>query len=314
MSVENGAGDTSLEDKGGAGGDTSGGDTGGNKQVDTVIDSQGENGAGNQTGVWPEDWRKRFAGEDEKELKRLERLASPEALWKANRELEKKLSSGEYRRAAPRADASPEEVAKWRKENGLPEKVEEYGLKLREGFVPSDDDKPLLEDFKRIAFESNLPIEKSSALAQWFLDKQDEMVASQLEKDYMSKSEAEEVLRTEFGGEYKPNMAMTKSFLEGTFGADVASQILLARGPDGRKIGNNPDVVKALVNLAREVMPGGNIVPAGSPETMAKSIQDELDTIRKVRREDPHKYWGDKSMQSRERELIGAQLKASQGR
>jgi len=317
MSVETGA--TGGGNEGAAGGNEGVEDKANGGQQQQQETALGDGGAGNEgksatAGKWPEDWRKLVAGDDEKEFKRLERMTSPADIYKMSRELERKISGGEYRRAAPGADAKPEDIAKWRRESGLPEKVEDYSFKFRDGFVPSDEDKALLDEFKGIAFERNLSPEISSNLAQWFLDKQEGMVAEQLEKDYQTKSEAEEELRKEFGAEYKPNMAMTKSWLEGTFGADVASQILLARGPDGRKVGNNPDVVKALTSLAREMMPGGRIVPSGSAESMAKSIGDELDAIRKVRREEPHKYWGDNAMQGRERELIGAQLKAQQGR
>src|SRR5512135_169053 len=44
---------------------------------------------------WPDDWREKLAGNDEKALKRLGRFASPAGIFKSFRELEAKFSRGE---------------------------------------------------------------------------------------------------------------------------------------------------------------------------------------------------------------------------
>ena len=74
-----------------------------------------------------DDWRTRLAGGDEKELKRLSRFASEADVYKAYRELEKKKSSGELKQALSK-DATPEQIAEWRKENGIPETPDKYDL------------------------------------------------------------------------------------------------------------------------------------------------------------------------------------------
>ena len=57
---------------------------------------------------------------DDKELfKQLERYASEADFGKAHVSLRGKLSSGEYRRVPPK-DATPEQVAEWRADIGLP--------------------------------------------------------------------------------------------------------------------------------------------------------------------------------------------------
>lgn len=299
---QNNGGDTSS-----AGKDIAPGATGENKG--TALENPSDKGS-LTPGDWPADWRERIAGNDEKELARLQRMASPDAVWKASRELEKKISSGEYRKVInrPGADATPEDLAAWRKEAGLPTKPEEYSLKLREGFVPSKDDQPLLDNFKQMAFDSDISPEVGSKMAQWYFDQQEQLQAKQLEADYASKEGAEEALRREFGNEYKLNMGVTKSFLESTFGNDLAGMLLTARDQNGVKLGNNPDIVKALVRIARENAPGLGLVPAGT-ENVGASIQSELDNISKLRKEDPQKYWGDNALLARERELIDAQMR-----
>src|ERR1700744_6473820 len=54
-----------------------------------------------QAGVWPENWRQQIAGEDKSLLTQLERFADPAAIFKQNRELQAKLSSGQVRTALP---------------------------------------------------------------------------------------------------------------------------------------------------------------------------------------------------------------------
>ncbi len=72
---------------------------------------------------------------------RLDRFDSPAAVAKSYRELEAKVSSGELKAPVkpPAADAKPEEVAAWRKEQGLPETAQAYveGLKLPNGTSPA---------------------------------------------------------------------------------------------------------------------------------------------------------------------------------
>lgn len=287
--------------------DTSGGNDGGDGGAGK---GAGKEAAGSGEG-WGDDWRQRIAGDDEKTLKRLQRMSSPTDLYKSLTNLEKKLSSGQYKRTTPPEDNSPEAIAAWRKEMGLPETPDKFGLKFRDGFVPAETDKPVLDEFRQYAFEKNLTPDAASAAAQWFFDKQEAIAAQILEQDYTAKAEAEEALRQDFRNEYKLNMSVTKSWMANTFGVDIASELLNARGPSGRTLGNNPDFVRAIVRLAREAEPGANLVPAGG-ESVTKSIETELDAIGKLRREDPDKYWGDNKLLARERDLIAAQEKASQ--
>jgi hypothetical protein len=75
------------------------------------------------------DWRARWPATTRRLPKRLARFPGPADLSKSFRSLEQKLSSGEFKK--PLAEnATPEEKATWRKENGLPEKAEEYVAKL----------------------------------------------------------------------------------------------------------------------------------------------------------------------------------------
>src|SRR5688572_23894721 len=93
---------------------------------------------------WPADWRQKLAGEDKKTLERLGRMASPADLLKSYRALEQKISAGELKKGLPE-NATPEQVAEWRREQGLPEKPEGYleNLSLPDGVVLGEADKPM---------------------------------------------------------------------------------------------------------------------------------------------------------------------------
>ncbi|MGF7446190.1 hypothetical protein V7P28_21410, partial [Klebsiella michiganensis] len=82
-----------------------------------------------------------LAGDDAKYRKQLERYASPEALAKAHRELQSKMSSGEFRAAKLPENPTNEELARWRKDNGVPDKADDYLADLPSGIVLGDEDK-----------------------------------------------------------------------------------------------------------------------------------------------------------------------------
>ncbi len=97
--------------------------------------------------TWPENWRDEMAGGDEKERKRLERFASPADVYKSNRELEKKLSTGKFKVDLPE-NPTEEQIAAYRKDMGIPEDGK-YDTEIGGGFVWSDDDKPALDFFAK---------------------------------------------------------------------------------------------------------------------------------------------------------------------
>ncbi len=84
--------------------------------------------------AWGEDWREKLAKGDEKKLKSLQRFASPEALTDSYMSAAERIRSGELKTVLPK-DAKPEELAAWRKENGIPETPDKYDLTFESGLV-----------------------------------------------------------------------------------------------------------------------------------------------------------------------------------
>ena len=82
----------------------------------------------------------------DKKLKKLGRYASPQAALDALFNAQARISSGELK-APLKEDATPEEKAAWRAENNIPETPDKYELKLSDGLIVGDADKPLVDDF-----------------------------------------------------------------------------------------------------------------------------------------------------------------------
>lgn len=260
---------------------------------------------------WPEDWRAKLAGKDEKLAKRLSRFASPQNVLKSMLEAEKKLSSGQYKKFVP-SDATPEEIAAYRKELGLPEKAEDYPLSFADGFVPGEDDKPILNDFKALALDSNIDPATASKVAQWALTRGAELRAAEeeatVQRDREIVAQAIDELRAEYGPEFRSNMAASKNFMHSLFGDELAETIMNARLPDGTKFGNNAEIVRRTVDFAKEMMPGADLMPGGTGDP-AKGVDAEIADIEKKMNMDYNGYMADNQLQARYQQLLDARLR-----
>lgn len=260
------------------------------------------------TGEWPADWRKRIAGEDEKVIRQLERFASPKALADSYRELSGKLSRGELR--APLAkDATPEQVTEWRKANGIPETPDKYDLTLADGTVIGEADKPAVNAVvAAMHAEHATPAQVKATLATYFKFRETETQRLQ-EQDVAHTDETAAALRDEWGGEYRKNVNIVKSFIESAPDG-VGEKLLSARTTDGRALANDPSVIRWLNSLAREINPAASVVPGSGDQ--AKAMNDEIAQIESLMGDRESKYWKGPTanqMQARYRELISTREK-----
>lgn len=259
--------------------------------------------------LWPEDWRQRYAGEDEKKLKQLERYASPQAALDALFAAQAKIRSGELKTAL-KPDATPEEVAQWRSDNGIPESPDKYEVKLPDGLVASDEDKAVIDGFLKSAHEANMhPDQVNKALA-WYMDQQEKLADQRAQADAQIRQQTEDVLREEFGPDYRRNIKAVDELLSGAPG-ELKDRLLGARLSDGTPLGNDPDAIRWLVGLARELNPIGTVLP-GSGSNATQALADEKAGIEALMGDRSSEYWkGPKAaqLQARYRELITAEEK-----
>ncbi len=225
---------------------------------------------------FPEDWRQKLSGGDEKELKRLERFGSPKELAKAYRELEKKMSSGVVKHDLPK-DATPEQVTQWRKDNGIPEAPEGYDTNLGNGIVIGENDKPLVNEFLKEMHSANAsPTAVNAALTAYYklIEKQ---AADAEAADVDFKGQSIEELQMEMGADFRKNINMVSNLLS-TAPDGLKDRLEASRTPDGRKLGDDPAMIKWLTQLAREVNPAAALVP-GAGSNAAQSIKEEKAAI-----------------------------------
>lgn len=267
-----------------------------------------------KAGAAQPDWRDRMAGEDKDFRKRLERFADEGAFAKSYRALEGKLSSGEMKRALPDG-ASAEELATWRKENGIPDKPEGYveKLALPEGLVIGEADKPIVAEFAKAAHESNIDPKAFSGLVAQYYKIQDAQRAAQEDGDAAFKQNSEEALRTTWQGpEFRQNLTAIQNMLAG-WPEGLAARVLAGRTPDGRKLGDDPAFVQQMAQLARELNPAATLVPAGSADP-TKGVADriaEIKTWMGAKKGTPEwkRYWSDEKVRAEYRDLLDAQSK-----
>lgn len=250
---------------------------------------------------WAADWRTKLAGE--KADKQLERMASPKDVYNAWKALQTRLSSGELKAALPK-DAKPEDIAKWRAENGIPEKHTDY--KMPEGMAIGEADKPMIDLFLQDMHGKNASPEVVQAAVQSYYKIQEANAARLAEADVAHKAEMEDTLRAEWGGEYRGNVNAIKGLLDSR---GVTDKMLSARMGDGRAVANDPEVLSFLAWAAREINPVATVVPAGGDQMGA--ITDEIASIEKLMREDRNAYNKDEKKQARLRELYTARDRKS---
>lgn len=256
---------------------------------------------------WPDDWRTKLAGGDEKTLKKLERFNSVNDVVKWAQNLEKKMSSGEFKQALDE-DATEEEIKQWREQNGIPESPDGYDLDV-DGLVVGDDDKPYLDEFLKEAHESNMPNDMVQKVVAWHYQNIEKQKDEMAEADAEFQAEAQQALREEWGGEYKQNINQIKNLLS-TAPEGIEERLLGGRTADGKVVGNDPETLKWLSGLARQINPVATVVP-GAGANQASAVQDEIAQIETTMRTAPDKYWKDPKMQARLKELYDASERLS---
>jgi hypothetical protein len=287
------------------------------KRADTIAHGADEKGEEEQKPYWPEDWAAKAAehvaaGDQkalERETKRLERIANPAALYGMYRELEAKLTSGNLTRI-PGKDAKPEEIAEFRQQLGMPEKVEGYfdDLQLENGVTIGDDDKPVIDSFAGVMHEAGLTKDQMTTALNWYFSNQETEAAELDESDEKFKNESLAALKEEMGPSFKRQVNSIGSvFKIAPGGADAEnpeslfSRIMFGRTSDGKVIGDDPDVTRFFAALAQEINPAAAVFEDGLEDV--KGIDTEIEELEK-KMHDRVAWSRDEKSQARYRQLI----------
>lgn len=252
------------------------------------------------------DWRKQIAGGDDKASKVFERFSTLADVGKTFREQQVKISSGELAKPLPK-DATPDQIAEWRKGNGVPEKPDGYFAAMPNGLVIGADDKPMFDAVAGKLHELNAKPEVMHALAGWYYGMQDEQVEAQKVADSEGKTKLTGALKTAWGNDFGANSNVYASYIASA-PKDVQEVLTQARGPDGNFLLYNPAVVSWLTAQAREINPAGHLVPNTGAGDL-QSVQSEIESIEKLMRTDRQAYNNDAAKQERLRQLYTARSK-----
>jgi hypothetical protein len=275
--------------------------------------------AANGPEKFPDNWRELLAGGDKAKLTDLAKYTDPTALYGSLRSTQEKISKGELK-AAPvplPANATPEQTAAWRQANGLPEKAESFveKLALPDGVVLGEGDKPLVGEFAKFALDKGWSQGQFDQAMTFYYQAQDLAEAQREEADGGHKQTAMQELMGAWGaGDYKTNMNAVGSLLAG-MPEDMRVELLTARTPDGRMLGNTAAFNKWAATVARDLNPAASLVLPGGNSSMT-SINERISAIEgqmytKDGKENPAYWRGDagQRMQAELRDLYDAQAK-----
>lgn len=269
-------------------------------------------------GAFPDSWRadwiaKKFADPESKEAKkalgRLTRYASPHAAFDALFSVQDKIFKGELKSPLAKT-ATEEEVKQWREENGIPADPKDYPVELSDGLVVGEQDQPIVDSFLEIAHAQNLSPDAVQKQLDWYFHERDRQLQAMQEQDMADRDETRDLLRDEWGGEAKGNFTAIVALSE-MAGNGVGDMILGARLANGKRLANDPDALRWLVNVARELNPASTVTHATGAKA-DEAISTELDGLKKMMGDHQSEYWKGPSAeknQARFIELTTAQQK-----
>jgi hypothetical protein len=202
-------------------------------------------------------------------------------------------------------NATPEQIAEWRAANGVPETPDKYDLG---GTKVSDAGKAFLEKYLPVAHAANMTPEQVKANLSFIAQvNKDESDARAL-NDRQVQDDGEEVLRAEWGTEFKRNINFIHNLLDGAATPAFKDKFLGGRLADGTPIGSDPESLRFLMQLALVQNPTGTLVP-GYNANPAQGVDEEIAKIDKMMRTDRKAYDKDEKVQARYRELLEAREK-----
>lgn len=238
-------------------------------------------------GSWPDDWRMRMAGGDEKIAKRLERFTSPDMVTKSWLSSEQKISSGEFKRQLPE-NATEEQKVEWRKANGIPEAPDKYELPKWEDFEFSDDDKPMVDAFLTKMHASDASPAQVAAALETYKETVLQAQTARYEADKTFHAQAEDALRADWGNDFRGNIELVKRTLNNAdiIPTDVKDALLSARDGQGNLLRNNPAFLKMWAQIGAEVYGDGPIHTGDVKATMTSRKEE----IERTMKSDFNKY------------------------
>lgn len=281
----------------------------------SIYEDIGEKEPGSKgASTWAEDWREQLAtGDDgkidQKQLDLLKRYASLKEYHKSSMAARQRISSGEYKRAAPPDGADEKAMAAWREEQGLPVKPEDYSFVEPDGkplnFESQPEDvKTNLTALQTEMHKANFTKEQASVVNNWLNGLHMKGNEAQAKFDAEKFDANDDALRADWGPDFKINLKANLNFMDAQFGPENTDSLLTARLPDGTKLSDAPWFNKAINAIVRAANGGevGGIFEGSSEAKSLSSRKAEIEGI--MSGPESHKYWSSPAMQKEYGEIL----------
>lgn len=258
-------------------------------------------------------FRSSLAGDDPKKKAFLDRHTDIKSVAESAYLADKKISelSAIAKKVLP-DNATPEQITEYRKNNGIPEKPEEYFTSMPKAVVEGldDDSKAMLTPYMGLVRDLNLPPDAAAKVVQVWQAEQDRQVVARTEADNVLRVKTEDALRGEWGNNYRAEINNIHNLLSG-FPPEVSEAIQQARTPDGNALVGTPQMIRALAQMARMISPYS--VPVGNDggSLDQKGVEARITEIESWMgspngSENYKKYFGSEKVQTEYRNLVDA--------
>jgi len=192
-----------------------------------------------------------------KEEKSLQNFANMDDFVKSYLHSQKLVGSEKIN--VPNKYATDEDWKDVYKKLGTPENADGYKYDLPEDHLIEDD---VLKNFSNEAVKLGLLPHQAQGIMKYYNSVINEGMNDQTAQMKVSQEESEKELRKEYGATFDRQIQSAKNLAHATLGKEFVTDTILQ---DGSRLGDNPQVIKAFVNLANklseDVMVKGDSVP-----------------------------------------------------
>ena len=192
-----------------------------------------------------------------KEEKSLQNFANMDDFVKSYLHSQKLVGSEKI--SVPNKYATDEDWKDVYKKLGTPENADGYKYDLPEDHRIEDD---VLKNFSNEAVKLGLLPHQAQGIMKYYNDVINKGVDDQTAHMKVSQEESAKELRKEYGATFDRQIQSAKNLAHSTLGKEFVTDTLLQ---DGSRLGDNPTLIKAFVNLANklseDVMVKGDSVP-----------------------------------------------------
>lgn len=202
------------------------------------------------------------------------RFRGPEDLLEAAASMRRDLST---RIKVPGKDASPEDIAVFRKAIGGGEKPEDYKVALPEKYELGEAQTALLGAMQKSALEAGMPVAAFEGFTKTYFEMEQAVRKKLAEEVDQYRRESEAALRKEFGGGYDKFMRAARGFIEQRLNVPEFNLLLeetVTWNGVPVQLGSHPAVIKMLAQIGQRTSEDGVI--GHRNETDKQSLQKQI--------------------------------------